>query len=123
MKGYEIFEQRYLKIYRQDGIEPYDNRMGLLDFLRELNAGPEGIARYSSFMVVGIDDVLYLAKGKRGGPLPSISINCFSPLQMILNGRKAKFRLFVRGNWLRGTPSGWSIEAKYCPLILSLVPP
>jgi hypothetical protein len=35
-------------------------KIGLLDFLRELNAGPDGMIRYSSFMVMGIDDVLYL---------------------------------------------------------------
>jgi len=62
MKGYEILEHRHLNLYREDGIAPYEIKIGLLDFLRELNAGPEGITRYSSFMVVGIDDVLYLTK-------------------------------------------------------------
>ncbi len=62
MSGYEIFEQRYLNLYKEEGIVPYDIKIGLLDFLRELSAGAEGISRLSSFMVVGIDDVLYLAK-------------------------------------------------------------
>jgi hypothetical protein len=62
MKGYEIIERRHLTLYREDGITPYEIKVGLLDFLRELNAGPEGITRHSSFMVVGIDDVLYLTK-------------------------------------------------------------
>ena len=62
MKGYEILEQKYLKLYREDGIDPYEKRIGLLDFLRELNAGSENLSRNSSFMVVGIDDVLYLTK-------------------------------------------------------------
>jgi len=65
MKGYEILEQKYLKLYRVDGIAPYEIKIGLLDFLRELNAGPEGLSRYSSFMVVGIDDVLYLSEREK----------------------------------------------------------
>ena len=43
-----------------EGIDPYEEKIGLLDFLQELKAGPEGMVRYSSFMVMGIDDVLYL---------------------------------------------------------------
>jgi len=62
MKGYEILEQKYLKLYREDGIVPYEKKIGLLDFLRELNAGSEDMSRCSSYMVVGIDDVLYLTK-------------------------------------------------------------
>ena len=62
MSGYEIFEQRYLNLYKEEGIVPYDIKIGFLDFLRELSAGAEGMSRLSSFMAVGIDDVLYLAK-------------------------------------------------------------
>jgi len=61
MKGYEIFEERYLKLYREDGITPHEIRIGFLDFLRELKGGLEGIPSLSSFMVVGIDVVLYKA--------------------------------------------------------------
>jgi len=65
MKGYEILEQKYLNIYKEDGIIPYEKRIGFLDFLRELNAGSENLSRCSSYMVVGIDDVLYLTKRKQ----------------------------------------------------------
>lgn len=61
MKGFEIFEERYLKLYREDGITPHEIRIGFLDFLRELKGGLEGIPSLSSFMVVGIDVVLYKA--------------------------------------------------------------
>ena len=49
MKGYEILEQKYLKLYREDGIVPYEKKIGLLDFLRELNAGSEDLSRCSSY--------------------------------------------------------------------------
>ena len=62
MSGYEIFEQQYLNLYKEDGIVPYKIKIGFLDFLRDLSAGTEGMSRLSSFMVVGIDDVLYMAR-------------------------------------------------------------
>ncbi|MBW2029972.1 MAG: hypothetical protein JRJ31_12960 [Deltaproteobacteria bacterium] len=62
MAGYEIFEQRYLTHFREDGIRPNEIEIGFLDFLRELTTLAEGIPRYSSFMVTGIDDVLYMAR-------------------------------------------------------------
>jgi hypothetical protein len=64
MPGYKIFEERYLNIYKEDGIAPNEIKIGLLDFLRELRGGAEGIPRLSSFMVVGIDEVLYLAEDR-----------------------------------------------------------
>jgi len=62
MSGYEIFEQRYLNLYKEEGIDPYKIKIGFLDFLRDLNAGTDGMPRLSSFMVIGIDDVLYMAR-------------------------------------------------------------
>jgi len=87
MKGYEILEHRYLNIYREDGIAPYKNKIGLLDFLRVLNSGPEGIARYSSFMVVGIDDVLYLTKKE---DRHAIALNIYKVLQSSANDLERK---------------------------------
>ena len=43
MPGYKICEERYLHIYKQDGIAPNGIKIGLLDFLRELRGGAEGI--------------------------------------------------------------------------------
>jgi len=65
MPGYKIFEERFLNIYKEDGIAPNQIRIGLLDFLRELKESADSIPRLSSFMVVGIDDVLYLAVDKK----------------------------------------------------------
>jgi hypothetical protein len=59
MPGYKIFEESYLDSYREGGISPNENKIGLLDFLRELKSGAEAIPRLSSFMVVGIDEVLF----------------------------------------------------------------
>ena len=49
------------------------NKHTSLDFLRELTNLAEGIPRYSSFMVMGIDDVLYMArKDDRGDIIKAI---------------------------------------------------
>ncbi len=62
MPGYEIFELRHLRNSREDdGIDPHENKIGILDFLRELKSGAEGISRNSSYLVMGIDEVLYIA--------------------------------------------------------------
>jgi len=65
MPGYNILEERHLSTYKEDGIPPNEIKIGLLDFLRELRGGAQGIPKLSSFMVVGIEEVLFLA-GEEG---------------------------------------------------------
>ncbi len=65
MKGYQIIEQSCLRGYREEGVRPFDQRIGLLDFLRELKAGADSMPRCSAYQVVGLDEALYLA-GRNG---------------------------------------------------------
>ncbi len=60
MPGYEIVEYRYLKPYKEDGVEPNEIKIGILDFLREIKNCPDGISPRSSFLIVGIEEVLYM---------------------------------------------------------------
>ena len=107
MKGYEIIERRHLTLYREDGITPYEIKMGLLDFLRELNAGPEGITRHSSFMVVGIDDVLYLTKREdRSAVALDIHKVLHNLQQMNLKRKRLRFRSHAKANWSLGQLCG-----------------
>ena len=102
MKGYEILEQKYLKLYKEDGIAPYEKKIGLLDFLRELNAGSEGLSRYSSFMVVGIDDVLYLTKRKQRR---AIALDIHKVLQSAatdLEKKKIEVQIVCKGRLVKG---------------------
>ncbi|GAH37386.1 unnamed protein product [marine sediment metagenome] len=102
MKGYEILEHRHLNLYREDGIAPYEIKIGLLDFLRELNAGPEGIARHSSFMVVGIDDVLYLTKREDRS---AIALDIHKVLQSAANElerKKNEVQIVCKGKLVKG---------------------
>ena len=102
MKGYEILEQKYLKLYRENGIVPYEKKIGLLDFLRELNAGSEGIKRYASFMVVGIDDVLYLTEREQRR---AIALDIRRSLQSAANDlerKKNEVQIVCKGKLVKG---------------------
>ncbi len=102
MKGYEILEQKYLKIYRENGIVPYEKKIGLLDFLRELNAGSEGIKRYASFMVVGIEDVLYLTKREQRR---AIALDIHKVLQSAasnLEKKNIEVQIICKGRLVKG---------------------
>ena len=102
MKGYEILEQKYLKFYREDGITPYEIKIGLLDFLRELNAGSEELSKYSSFMVVGIDDVLYLAEREKRH---AVALDIHKVLQSAatdLEKKKIEVQIVCKGRLVKG---------------------
>ncbi len=102
MKGYEILEQKYLKLYREEGIAPYEVKIGLLDFLRELNSGFEGLSRYSSFMVMGIDDVLYLAEREKRH---AIALGIHKVLQSAatdLEKKKIEVQIVCKGRLVKG---------------------
>jgi len=102
MKGYEILEHRHLNLYREDGIAPYEIKVGLLDFLRELNAGPDGMTRHSSFMVVGIDDVLYLTKREDRS---AIALDIHKVLQSAANDlerKKNEVQIVCKGKLVKG---------------------
>src|SRR5271157_1253064 len=59
MPGYEIFDKKHLKPYKEDGIVSCDIKIGFLDFLREIRNYADQIPPLSSFTVVGIEEVLY----------------------------------------------------------------
>lgn len=62
MPGYEILEHKNLKTYKEDGIVPNETRIGFLDFLREMKNYADELSPLSSFIVVGIEEVLYMTK-------------------------------------------------------------
>ena len=116
MKGYEIFERRHLNIYREDGIAPYEKKIGFLDFLRELNAGPEGVARYSSFVVMGIDDVLYLTNKEERH---AIALNIYKVLQSAANDLERKMievQITCKGKLVPGATLWLEYRGKKLPI-------
>lgn len=102
MKGYLIFERQYLNLYKENGISPYDNRIGMLDFLRELNTGPEGITRCSSFMVVGIDDVLYMSRPKDRRNIALAMRKVLQSTASDLDKKKIEVQIICKGKLVKG---------------------
>jgi len=62
MPGYEIIELASMQPYNPEGIVPYEIRIGFIDFLREIRNEANDIPRLSSYMVVGLEDALFLTK-------------------------------------------------------------
>lgn len=60
MPGYRIFEKRFLKQYKADGFEQHSNKIGFLDFLREVKNYASDLPKFGQYCVVGIDDLLYM---------------------------------------------------------------
>jgi hypothetical protein len=102
MKGYEIFEERHLKRYREDGIAPHEIRIGLLDFLRELRGGMEGIPSFSSYMVVGIDDVLYLAGSDMRTEVALTIHKTLQSAAQKLEKKKSEVQIVCKGKLMKG---------------------
>ncbi len=108
MKGYEIFEQKYLKDYfGEEGFAPYENKIGFLDFLRELKSGAEGIPSNSSFMVMGIDDVLYLAGRDERKKLALTIHKILQSSAKVLDQKIIEVQIVCKGRLYKGE-SFWS---------------
>lgn len=59
MPGYTLVEQKMLAPFKPNGIAPYANAIGILDFLRELAADEFPFPRLSEWRVLGLEQVLY----------------------------------------------------------------
>jgi hypothetical protein len=97
MPGYNILEERHLSTYKEDGIPPNEIKIGLLDFLRELRGGAQGIPKLSSFMVVGIEEVLFLA-GEEGREKISLFIRkTLQSAATVLDQKKCDVQIVTKG--------------------------
>ncbi len=59
--GYLLIAQRDLAIYKENGIEPYQEVMGFLDFLRELEGEEIPFKKFSEIRLEGLEEVLFAA--------------------------------------------------------------
>jgi hypothetical protein len=60
MPGYLIFEKRFLTQYKVDGFMQHPNKIGFLDFLREVKNYASDLPKLGQYCVFGIDDLLYM---------------------------------------------------------------
>ena len=64
MPGYRLFEEDMLQPRRQEGIVPHPNRVGFLDYMRELRQDTFPFPPGHRLLVYGLEDVLLAADSK-----------------------------------------------------------
>lgn len=64
MPGYHLLEEDMLQPRRQEGIVPHTNRMGFLDYMRELREDTFPFPPGHRLLVYGLEDVLLAADSK-----------------------------------------------------------
>lgn len=64
MPGYHLLEEDMLQPRRSDGIAPHANRMGFLDYMRELREDTFPFPQGHRLLVYGLEDVLLAAGSK-----------------------------------------------------------
>jgi hypothetical protein len=60
-KGYLLIAQKDLASYKENGIEPYQEAIGFLDFLRELEGDEIPFKKFSEIRLEGLEEVLFAA--------------------------------------------------------------
>ena len=102
MPGYDILEHKRLKPYKEDGIEPNEIKIGFLDFLREIKNDSDGIPQLSSFMVVGIDEVLYMTRSEDRLPLSRAIHDILQVAASALERKRIRVQIICKGRLIRG---------------------
>jgi len=62
MPAYQLIERAMLAPYRANGVEPYQNEIGILDLLRDLTDEDFPYPQFYELRVVGLEEVLYAAR-------------------------------------------------------------
>ena len=62
MPGYRLVEVGNLSPGKDDGIPPYENDIGFLDFLREIAQEPSPFPKFYKVQVHGLEEVLFAAR-------------------------------------------------------------
>lgn len=62
MPGYQLIEVGNLSPYKDNGVLPYENKIGFLDFLREITQEPLPFPKFYRVQVSGLEEVLFAAR-------------------------------------------------------------
>lgn len=101
MPGYLLLEWPTLAPVKADGIKPYSEELGWLDFLRELSAEPFPLRRYAEIRVVGLEEVLFTARPEEA----TLALEIHRRLRQAapeLEQRLLSIQVVFRGRLVRG---------------------
>jgi hypothetical protein len=116
MKGYEIFEMRYLEEYRAGGISPNKIKIGFLDFLRELSGDVRAIPPCSSFEVMGIDEVFFSAQGEERKKIAFASRKVLRAAAQALEKKKVEVQIVCKGSLFKAANFWLEYRGEKLPL-------
>ncbi len=103
MPGYHLIQAAALDT---DGIAPYAEEIGFLDFLREVAAESFPLPRYAEVRVVGLEEVLFAARPEE----PALALEIHRRLRQAapeLERQLVSVQVVFRGQLVRGE-SLWS---------------
>jgi hypothetical protein len=92
MAGYLIFHERFLKPNRPNGFEPNPDKMGFLDYMRELKQETFPFRPNQRIMVMGLEEVLLDAGERRD----EVEAHIYSVLSSRANELCAKLNAHVQ---------------------------
>ena len=118
MPGYKIFEKSFLKPYRPNGIESYPNKMGILDFLRDVTNQALELPKFSKYQVVGIDDLLYMTKLEERRELAHNIHRQLGSAAQDLQRRLMDVQVICKGKLIRGDTLSLKYRDELLPLDL-----
>ena len=102
MPGYEIIEIASMQPYNLEGIVPYEIRIGFIDFLREIRNEANDIPRLSSYMVVGLEDVLFLTKTEERHSMARKIHDILQSGASALQRKSIQVQITCKGRLMRG---------------------
>jgi len=102
MPGYEIIELASMQPYNPEGIVPYEIRIGFIDFLREIRNEANDIPRLSSYMVVGLEDVLFLTKTEERHSMARKIHDILQSGASALQRKSIQVQITCKGRLMRG---------------------
>lgn len=101
MPGYQLVEEKNLIPYKMNGIAAIENKIGFLDFLREIAQEPFPFPKFQKLQVVGLEVVLYAARPQED----ELALKIHSLLRQAaqnLEKKLAEIQIVLRGTLMRG---------------------
>ncbi len=101
MPGYQLVEVGNLSPNKNNGIPPDENKIGFLDFLREIGGNPFPFPKFHRVQVGGLEEVLFAARSHQ----EEMALRIHSLLRkgaQDLEKRLIEVQIVFRGKLVRG---------------------
>lgn len=118
MIGYQIFEIQNLDGMKPNGIKPYVEKIGILDFIRELRQEDLRIKKFYNVQVYGIDEVLYHCNAEKNIEILSYIKKYLVKAAKELQRKLAQIQIICKGKLVLGQNLTLTYRSKKLPIDL-----